>query len=93
MTDPPGGIYRFGYVNGDKLGSVTFPDAKVRAYVYNEPTYTGGANLPRVLTGIIDENNGPFATFSYDAQERALSTEHAGGAQRFTSSIPPALRP
>jgi YD repeat-containing protein len=86
MTDPAGGIYRFGYVNGDKLASITFPDTKVRTYLYNEPTYTGGANLPRVLTGIVDENNSRFATFSYDAQERALSTEHAGGAERYTMS-------
>ena len=86
MTDPAGGIYRFGYVNTDKLGSITFPDSKVRTYVYNEPTYTGGANLPRNLTGIVDENNDRFATFSYDANERALSTEHAGGAERYTMS-------
>ena len=36
------------------------------------------------LIGIIDENNNRFAVYGYDAQGRAISTEHAGGAQQAT---------
>lgn len=84
VTDPAGGIYRFTYQLQDRLGSITFPDNAVRSYVYNEPANTGGTNLPDALTGIVDENGARYATFKYDAQRRAISTEHAGGASRYT---------
>jgi YD repeat-containing protein len=35
-----------------------------------------------LLTGITDERGVRFATWAYDAQGRAISSEHAGGAQR-----------
>ena len=34
------------------------------------------------LLSITDENGNRFATYSYDIQGRAVSTEHAGGAGR-----------
>ena len=82
LTDPGGGAYRFGYA-GTRLVSITFPDDKVRRYLYNEAAHTGGVNLPQVLTGIVDENESRLATFKYDAQRRAVLTEHAGGAMRY----------
>jgi YD repeat-containing protein len=85
-TDPAGGAYRFAYDGAGNLVTITFPDAKVFTYVYNESANTGGVSLPSALTGIVDENGARFATFKYDAQERAVSTEHAGGAQRYTLS-------
>jgi len=85
VTDPAGNIYRFAYV-GAMLASITFPDNKVRTYVYNESANTGGANLPTALTGIVDENGARFATFKYDSQQRAVSTEHALGALLYTFS-------
>jgi YD repeat-containing protein len=84
VTDPQGGVYQFIYDANGNLGSIAFPDAGVRGFLYNEPANTGGAALPNALTGITDENGARFATFQYDAQERAVSTEHAGGAQRYT---------
>lgn len=81
LTDPGGGVYRFVYVAG-KLTSITFPDSVTRTYLYNEPPHTGGADLPDALSGIVDENGDRFATFQYDAQQRAITTEHAGGAMR-----------
>ena len=85
LTDPAGGVYRFGYVGGN-LTSITFPDSFTRSYVYNEPAHPSGANLPDALTGIVDENGDRFATYQYDAQHRAITTEHAGGAMRHTLS-------
>ncbi|MCU9951112.1 DUF6531 domain-containing protein [Pseudomonas sp. PDM13] len=49
----------------------------------NERTYhydpTPGS---RLLTGITDERGIRFATWTYDDQGRAISSEHAGGAER-----------
>jgi YD repeat-containing protein len=84
MTDPAGGTYAFGYDANGHLASITFPDTKVRTFLYNEPAFTQGASLPDSLTGIVDENGARFATFGYDTQGRAVSTEHSGGAERKT---------
>jgi len=37
---------------------------------------------PRLLTGITDERGIRYATWAYDDQGRAISSEHAGGAER-----------
>src|SRR5262249_21315023 len=84
ITDPAGGSYTFAYDASGNLASITFPDTKVRTFVYNEPTLTQGASLPNSLTGIVDENNARFANFGYDTIGRAVSSEHAGGAERKT---------
>jgi len=84
MTDPAGKTISYGYDNNNNLVSVTYQDGKTRTYVYNEPAYTGGANLPTALTGIIDENNVRFATFNYDSSGRGISTEHAGGVEKYS---------
>ena len=86
LTDPAGGAYLFAYGAGSNLVSIGFPDGIVRGFAYNETVNTSGASLPDALTGIIDENGVRFATFKYDAQERIVSTEHAGGAQSYTLS-------
>src|SRR5882672_9299571 len=84
MTDPASGIYAFAYDTNGHLASITFPDSKVRTFLYNESAFTQGAALPDSLTGIVDENGVRFANFGYDTQGRAVSTEHAGGAERKT---------
>src|SRR5581483_7183194 len=83
VTDPAGRTYAFGYVNAN-LASITFPDLKVRQFLYNEQTHTQNTELPYSLTGIIDENAGRFATFDYDTQGRVVSTQHANGAELVT---------
>ena len=85
VTDPAGGVYGYTYDNttNNNVVKVTYPDGKFKTYVYNEPAYTSGANLPNALTGIVDENGTRFATFKYDSANRALSTEHAGGTDWF----------
>jgi RHS repeat-associated protein len=91
MTDPAGGVYtyRFGestpnaaIMPVDNLTSVTYPDGTSRIYWYNEQDKTGGTNLPFALTGITDESGHRFATYMYDSQGRAISTEHAGGVEK-----------
>ena len=83
LTDPAGGVTQYGYDTTGNLTSVTYPDGKIRTYHYNEQVYTSNANLPHALTGITDENGVRFATYTYDAQGRAVVTEHAGGVERY----------
>jgi len=76
MTDPTGGIYRYGYDANNNLVSVTYPDGTSKTYHYENTAF------PHALTGITDENGSRFATYTYDAQGRGISTEHAGGVDR-----------
>lgn len=76
MTDPAGGVYAYSYDANNNLASVTYPGGGTRVYHYEL------AASPHVLTGISDENGNRFATWGYDAQGRAILSEHAGGANR-----------
>jgi YD repeat-containing protein len=74
-TAPNGGVYAYAYDKFGNLISVTYPDKTVRQYVYENKTF------PNFLTGIIDENGNRFATWAYDSQGRAISSQHAGGVE------------
>jgi YD repeat-containing protein len=76
LTDPAGGVYRYGYDANNNLVAVTYPDGSSKSYHYEN------TSIPHALTGITDENGSRYATYSYDAQGRGLSTEHAGGVDR-----------
>jgi YD repeat-containing protein len=82
ITSSQGDAYRYQFDNAGNLISVTYPGGETRSYAYNESVNTSGADLPNALTGIIDENNQRFSTYKYDASGRAISTEHAGGAEK-----------
>lgn len=85
VTTPAGAAYQYGYVTGSLLGQVTKPDGAVRKYLYDESAHDGTKTyLVGQLTGITDESVNRFATYKYDLYGRAFSTEHAGGAQKFT---------
>jgi RHS repeat-associated protein len=86
MTDPAGGVYQYGYDGSANLTSVGYPDGTSKTYVYNESAYTGGANLPNILTGIIDEAGVRFATFSYNSSGIAIGTQYAGGVANYAIS-------
>ena len=83
MTDPAGGTYTFAYASSTNAASnlvrVTYPDTTFRTYIYGEPANTSGASLPNALTGITDENGVRYVTWRYDAQGRAISSEHGVG--------------
>ncbi|MDU9416372.1 DUF6531 domain-containing protein [Pseudomonas sp. zfem005] len=49
-----------------------------RQYHYEDPLDPG------LLTGITDERGIRYATWAYDDQGRAISSEHAGGAEKVT---------
>ena len=78
VTDPVGKAYAFAYDSNSNLSSITFPDNAQRTYLFEDTRF------PNALTGIIDENGSRFATWAYDAEGRAVLSEHAGGAGRTT---------
>jgi YD repeat-containing protein len=88
MTDPAGGIYEYTYASVN-LASVKYPGGATRSYLYGEaahvsPTPDPGVSYASALTGLIDENGHRYATWSYDAQGRAVSSEHAVGVNKVT---------
>ena len=90
MTDPGGAQYHYAYDPLSNLASVTYPDGRVRSYRYNEPAnMVDGASIRTALTSIVDENGDLYASYRYDANGRAVSTEHAGGAGRYQLAYNP----
>jgi RHS repeat-associated protein len=89
VTLPDQGVLAYAYDANNNPVSVTYPDHSVRQYVYNEQSNTSNTNLPHALTGIIDENNKRFATYTYNTDGKALSSEHAGGAEKVTLTYNP----
>lgn len=92
MNDVTGSLrVDYTYDSSNRLSTVTYrlldwfqyQMGETRTYVYNEPAYTSGADLLAALTGIIDENGARFATFNYDSSGKAISTEHAGGVEKY----------
>jgi RHS repeat-associated protein len=73
----PTGTFSYTYDGNDNLATVTRPDSEVRTYHYED------TNFVNALTGITDEENVRFATFAYDSEGRATSSEHAGGVDDF----------
>jgi RHS repeat-associated protein len=74
----------YAYNPAGRLSAVIYPDAKTRTFLYEN------AAFPQALTGIIDESGERYATFSYDTQGRAISSELAGSADRYQVSYPSA---
>ena len=77
MTTPDGS-FSYDYDANNNLTQVTQPDTKTRIYHYEDTTYLNA------LTGITNENNVRIATWGYDAQGRAIHSEHAGGVDSYT---------
>ena len=77
MTDPAGNAYTYAYTTdgNDNLSSVTFPDGKVKTYLYDETNYAPAGN-PDLLTGVIDENGNRYATITYNTAGQVIETTH-----------------
>ncbi len=74
VMSPDGTVYAYTYDASNNLTSVTYPDGTRKQYLYENTAF------PNALTGITDELGVRFATYAYDTQGRAVSTQHAGGA-------------
>ncbi len=77
MTTPDG-VYSYSYGVNNNLTTVTKPDSKTRIYHYED------TNFANALTGVTDEKGVRYATYRYDDQGRAISSENAGGVNNFT---------
>lgn len=83
VKTPDGLVLTYGYAGTggqSKLTSVTYSTTPQTSQAY---LYENSA-LPYALTGITDENGNRFATWTYDASGRGLTSQHAGGADLTT---------
>lgn len=74
------------YDSNGNLDQVIYPDNTPLDRSDNpQKTYHyENTQFPGALTGITDELGNRFASWSYDAQGRAIASEHAGGVERMT---------
>ncbi len=87
VIDPAGNVYRYSYVANvfgsgtgqGRLASATLPGTPETTISYH---YEDN-RFPGALTGK-SFNGVRYSTFAYDDQGRAISTEHAGGVERFS---------
>jgi YD repeat-containing protein len=86
VTDPAGQTIAAGYGDGN-LTQLTWQDAQLRQFLYENSSFRWA------LTGIVDERNIRKSAFAYDGQGRAISTEYAGGVNKYSVSYsnPPAV--
>jgi YD repeat-containing protein len=93
MVAADGTVYQYAYDKSltplqsdpDRLISVAYPAAnaggsgsnRTVTYQYENPDYPG------YLTGITDEKGVRFATWTYDADGHAASSQHAGGTEAY----------
>ncbi len=73
--ETPMGLFHYTHTN-DQLTSIQFPDLTQKLYHYENATF------PSLLTGITQRNGTRFATWGYDQQGRAISSEHGIGLER-----------
>ena len=90
MTDPDQQEFLYGYDDHKLLTSVTWPDGLTRLYHYDEAANsipTRRSQVDGFLTGISDEvQTGMLvrrSTYKYNAKGMPISTELAGGAEKY----------
>lgn len=77
ITAPDGAITKYAYNATGMLTTVAWPDNTTRQYVYEDTRF------PTALTGVIDEAGVRYATYAYDDQGRAITSELTAGADRY----------
>ena len=95
LTDPSGNKTAYTYdtssaacTTGEcaRFVGVQYSDGGIRTYHWNEAGFNAGNQQPNALTGVTDENGSRTASFGYDANGFAISTERAGGIEKFSIS-------
>ncbi|MDH0336617.1 DUF6531 domain-containing protein [Metapseudomonas otitidis] len=77
----PNATFTYSYNDINRLVSVI----KTANGIQSKRTYSYGVQTdPNLLTSITDERGIRYATWTYDGQGRAISSEHAGGAEKVT---------
>jgi len=85
VTDPAGNRVTYAHDAEGRLVGVTRQDGASRRYHYGESGAPGNS-----LTGITDERGIRFAIWRYDTENRVVSGERAGGADRVELASPAA---
>ncbi|MCM5681572.1 hypothetical protein M8A51_18765 [Schlegelella sp. S2-27] len=78
LIDPAQQTIEFAYDSHGNLQRITWPDQTQRQFLYENAAH------PWALTGILDENTARTVTYGYDTEGRAISTEAAGGVDKFS---------
>jgi hypothetical protein len=78
----PEQTFSYQYSDGQLTGVSS--DASGQGYI--EQYHYEDARSPKLLTGITDARGVRYVTWAYDEQERAISSEHAGGADKVSIS-------
>nr|WP_316640723.1 hypothetical protein [uncultured Roseateles sp.] len=78
VTDPAQKVIGLAYGAPGHLNQLTWQDSTVRKFHYEDASY------PWALTGITGEDAVRHSIYAYDAQGRAISTELAGGVNRYS---------
>ena len=88
ITDAGGQVTTLGFDGRNNLASIRWHNGTSKTLLYER------TDLPWALTGVVDERGVRYSTFGYDAQGRAISTEHAGGVDKYAVSYttPPSIR-
>ena len=89
IIDSSGGEYRFAYTQNKMLQFISYPDGTSDTgnnpfsedNPYREYHYEN-ATSGKLLTGITDERGNRYATWAYDDQGRAISSEHANTTEK-----------
>jgi len=74
VTQPDGGVIQYGYDSDRRLATVTYPDNSVKTYKYGD-----ASSMSVLMTGVVDESNNLYASFTYDGEGRANGDSLAGG--------------
>lgn len=74
----------FSYQYSDEQLIGVSSDASAQSYI--EQYHYEDVRSPKLLTGITDARGVRYVTWAYDEQERAISSEHAGGADKVSIS-------
>ena len=85
----PAGFWTFDYDADGNLSTLTLPDGKLWQFIYaseGAPYNTSNGGDPHNLTRIMDPDGKLYALFSYDTQDRAVSSSRANGVGRVTTS-------
>jgi len=83
---PDGSALHYDYDQRDNLTRVRYPNGTAREYHYEDERW------PSHLTGLTERTGVRFASWTYDSEGRAVSSEHAGGVEKVTLVYPDASR-
>ncbi len=82
VVAPDGSAVAYAYDAMGQLAEVTWPGGERREYRYDEPAYTQAPATHR-LTGVLKDDGTRLATYTYQADGRAVMTELALGTHGY----------